>query len=92
MIKSFKHKGLKEFFFTGSKKGVQPAQAKRIERILDRLDAAKNPQDMNLPGFDFHGLIGDKAGSYTVGVSGNWRMTFNFDAEDATAVDYLDYH
>ena len=92
MIKNFKHKGLKEFFFTGSKRGIQPAHAKRMERILDRLDAAKNPLDMNLPGFDFHSLVGDKAGLFSVGVSGNWRITFKFEGEDAIFVDYVDYH
>jgi toxin HigB-1 len=47
---------------------------------------------MNMPGWNLHGLSGDLAGHYSVGVSGNWRMTFSFDGEDAVLVDYQDYH
>ncbi|MBW2010661.1 MAG: type II toxin-antitoxin system RelE/ParE family toxin, partial [Deltaproteobacteria bacterium] len=47
MIKSFKHKGLEDFFYTGSKKGIRPEHANRLERILDRLNAASDLKDMN---------------------------------------------
>ncbi len=92
MIKSFKHKGLQQFFVTGSKAGVQPHHAARLGRQLTRLDVAKNPDDMNVPGWRFHGLVGELAGHYSVTVSGNWRMTFMFEGEDAILVDYQDYH
>jgi proteic killer suppression protein len=92
MIKSFKHKGLKEFFFTGSKKGIRPEHADRLERILDRLNAANEIKDMNYPGSNLHKLSGDKKGLYAVNVSGNWRMFFEFIEGDAHNVDYDDYH
>lgn len=92
MIKSFRHKGLKEFFETGSKKGIQPDQAGKLARILDRLDAAKNENDMNLPGYKLHSLIGKDRGRFSVWVNGNWRITFEFDNNDATCVDYQYYH
>jgi toxin HigB-1 len=47
MIKSFKHKGLENFYYTGSKKGIKPAHANRLERILDRLNAASEIKDMH---------------------------------------------
>jgi len=50
MIKSFKHKGIEEFFYTGKKKGIRPEYAGRLEIILDRLNAANEVKDMNYPG------------------------------------------
>jgi toxin HigB-1 len=92
VIKSFKHKGLEQFFNTGTKKGIQPDHASKLERILDRLAAAKKSKDMNLPGYKLHELSGNKTGIWAVSVSGNWRVTFKFEGEDAIVVDYIDYH
>ena len=52
MIKRFRHKGLRDFFETGSKAGIQAAHFKRLRLQLARLDAATSPADMNLPGWD----------------------------------------
>jgi len=92
MIKSFEHKGLREFFETGTKKGIQAEHAPRLARILDRLDASISVQDMNLPGYRLHQLKGDKKDLWSVMVSGNWRVTFYFEGQDAYLVDYMDYH
>lgn len=92
MIKSFSHKGLEEFYKTGSKKGIQPEHAPKLGRILDRLDASKSPQDMNLPGYRLHNLKGDMKDMWSVTVNGNWRVTFYFEGQDAFLVDYMDYH
>jgi len=92
MIKSFRHKGLETFFYTGSKKGIRPEHANRLERILDRLNAASNIKDMNYPGSNLHQLSGDKKGQYAVKVSGNWRVFFEFIEGEAYIVDYEDYH
>ena len=92
MIKSFAHKGLKEYFESGSKKGIQSSHAARLGRMLDRLDASTNPQDMNLPGYHLHLLKGDKRNMWSVTVNGNWRLTFYFVGQDAYLVDYQDYH
>jgi proteic killer suppression protein len=92
VIKSFKHKGLEVFFNTGSKKGIRPEHASKLERILDRLAASKKPIDMNLPGYKLHELSGNRAGIWSVSVSGNWRVTFKFEGENAVVVDYIDYH
>jgi proteic killer suppression protein len=92
MIKSFKHKGLEDFFYTGKKKGIKPEHAARVERILDRLNASSEIRDMNYPGSDLHKLVGDKKGQYAVRVSGNWRIFFEFVNGNAYIVDYGDYH
>jgi toxin HigB-1 len=92
MITSFRHKGLRQFYETGSKAGIQAQQAGRLRLILARLDAAREPRDMNLPGLRLHPMSGDLAGFWSVSVSGNWRIIFRFDGQDACEVDYLDYH
>jgi toxin HigB-1 len=92
VIKSFAHKGLETFFSTGSKAGIQAAHAAKLRRQLAQLDQASAPQDMNLPGWKLHALKGNLAGHWAVWVSGNWRLTFKFDGQDASIVDYQDYH
>lgn len=92
MIRSFRHKGLRGFFESGSKAGIQPAHAAKLGRLLARLDAAGDASDMNVPGWDLHQLVGKLAGHWSVQVNGNWRVTFTFDDGDAILVDYLDYH
>ena len=92
MIKSFAHKGLEALFKTGSKAGVQAAHAPRLRRQLAQLDAAGQPEDMNLPGWGLHPLKGKLACHWSVTVNGNWRMTFKFEGNDAVIVDYMDYH
>ncbi|WCL50807.1 type II toxin-antitoxin system RelE/ParE family toxin [Leptospira sp. GIMC2001] len=92
MIKSFLHKGLEEFFNTGSKRGIKPDHVGKIGRILDRLDSSKNTADMNLPGFKLHSLKGDKKNRWSVWVNGNWRITFEFIDNDAILLNYEDYH
>ena len=92
MIVSFKHKGLKEFFETGSKRSIQPDQAARLRRILDRLHAAKEIRDMAYPGANLHLLEPRPHGVWSVSVSGNWRVTFIFAEGEARNVDYVDYH
>jgi len=92
MIRSFRHKGLEQFFITGSKRGILPDHADKIARILDRLDASISPADMNLPGYRLHELKGQEAGTWSVMVNANWRVTFQFEGQDAVVVDYRDYH
>lgn len=92
MIISFRHKGLRQFYETGSKAGIQGQQANRLRLILARLDASREPRDMNLPGLRLHPMSGDLAGFWSVSISGNWRLIFRFDGQDACDVDYLDYH
>jgi len=92
MIRSFKHKGLELFFNTGRKSGIQSQHAKRLRLILGRLNAAASPDDMNLPGLFLHSLSGRRADTWSVRVSGNWRVTFRFNGEHAVIIDYEDYH
>jgi toxin HigB-1 len=92
LIKDFLHKGLKVFYETGKTTGIQVVHQRKLRLILARLDAIHKPEDMNLPGFDFHKLSGEMKGFYAVSVNKNWRIVFKFDGTDAYAVDYIDYH
>jgi toxin HigB-1 len=92
MIKSFLHKGLEKFFKSGSKAGVRPDHAKRLSRLLVRLNVAESEKDMALPGWDMHPLEPPLEGHFAVSVNGNWRLTFTFEGKDAILVDYQDYH
>lgn len=92
MIISWKHKGLKKFFDTGSKSGITASHEKRLKIILQRLNAASQPDDMNTPSMKFHKLQGDLKGFYSVTVNGNWRVIFKFESKNAFEVDYIDYH
>jgi len=91
MLKSFKHKGLKRFFQQGRASGFRPEYADKLRLVLGRLEAATCLKDIaNLPGL--HVLKGDRAGTYSVSISRNWRLLFRFDQQDITDVDFVDYH
>ena len=92
MIQKFKHKGLKKLFETGSSSGVKPDHAQRIIKILALLETAETPEDMELPGLNLHQLKGDRKGTWSVAISGNWRVTFKLKKGDAIDVNYEDYH
>jgi len=92
MIKSFRHKGIQQFFETGSKGGIAAEHAPKLARQLMLPNAAKDPQEMAVVGWKLHPLKGDLAEHWAVRVNGNWRLTFRFEGEDAILVDYQDYH
>lgn len=92
MIKSFSHKGLENLYYDGTRKGVNPQHADKLERILDRLQAAAEIDDMDYPGSKLHLLNPKQEGRWSVRVSENWRVTFIFKNGDAYEVDYQDYH
>jgi proteic killer suppression protein len=92
MIKSFRHKGLRRFYETGSTAGIQASHKKRLRIHLIALDTAVAIEDMDIPGFKLHSLKGDRKGLWSVSVSGNWRITFEFKDGNAYIINYEDYH
>lgn len=92
MIKSFVHKGLEQFFVTGSKAGIQPRHADRLRLILAQLHQARTLSDLDIPSLRLHELKGRRHGTWSVTVQANWRITFRFVEGDAEVVDYEDYH
>lgn len=92
VIVSFRHKGLRSLYETGSQRGIRAAHVPKVRRILSVLDHASTPQDVAIPSFRVHQLKGDLVGHWSVRVSGNWRITFRFVDGDVELVDYQDYH
>lgn len=87
-----RHKGLRRFAQTGDARGVPGALVRRLAVRLDDLAAARKPADLDLPGYRLHRLRANRAGEWSVRVSGNWRLVFRFEAGEAVDVDLIDYH
>ena len=92
MIKSFKHKGLRNFSESGISRGIQAAHSKKLRMQLAALDTANSIEDMNIPGYQLHPLKGNRKGIWSISVSGNWRITFKFADGNIYIIDYEDYH
>jgi proteic killer suppression protein len=92
VIVSFLHLGLKELFETGKSAALPPELRKRCLNRLEILNAAKNLTSLNISGFNTHPLHGTKPLRYSMSVNGPWRITFQFDAPDASMVDLEQYH
>jgi proteic killer suppression protein len=71
---------------------VNAQQVQRLRRLLASLSAATSPMNMNIAGYRLHQLTGDLKGLWAVSVSGNWRLVFRFEDDNATDVDLVDYH
>ena len=92
MIKSFKHKGLQQFFEKGTKKGIQSGHATKLRMQLTALDTAHTLEDMDIPGYRLHQLKGRNKNLWSIMVNGNWRITFEFEAGHVYIANYEDYH
>jgi len=92
MIQSFKSKALKRYFERNDASKLDARDVRRVRAVLTALEAASSPGELALPGFHFHSLKGDRAGQYAVTVRANWRITFEWDGEDAIRVNLEDYH
>jgi toxin HigB-1 len=92
MIVSFRHKGLKQLYETGSSRGINAAHKGKLLSILAALDVAVGPEELRLPSYRLHALKGELKGHWSIWVNGNWRVTFRFIGSDVELVDYQDYH
>lgn len=92
MIRSVRHRGLKRLIERNDKSGLSAGHLPRIMDIVANLNIAKNPNDMNVPGYQFHALKGTYKGFWSVRVSGNFRLVFRMENGDAYDLDLVDYH
>ena len=92
MIRSFRHKGLEQFFTTGSTRGINAQHAAKLRRMLTALHTAQGPANLNHPSYRLHPLHGERRGQWSMWVSGNWRLVFAFAGADVEDVDLIDYH
>ena len=87
-----RHTGLRALHERNDRARLPAQLVPRLRRILFRLQEAKHPGSTDAPGFRLHPLKGDRAGQWSVRVSGNWRVVFRFEAGEAVDVDLVDYH
>ena len=87
-----RHKGLRALHEQDDRVRLQAQLVPRLRRILFRLQEATNPRSADAPGFRLHPLKGDRAGQWSVRVSGNWRVVFRFEDGEVVDVDLVDYH
>jgi proteic killer suppression protein len=92
MIKHYRHKGLEALAEKANARGIDPSLAKRLTIRLRMLEDSIEPSDMDVPGWNLHELKGERTGTWSVKVSGNWRLTFKFEDGNAVDVDLEDYH
>ena len=92
MIRKIRHKGLRRFFEEGYKKGLPAQHLEKIRAVLAILDTVSDVQHIKFPGGRLHELKGGRKGYWSLTISKNWRITFQFDGEDIGDVDYEDYH
>lgn len=91
VIRSFRSKALAAVWAKGDASRIDQRLVDRLLRRLDVPNRAKTPEELDLPGFDFHRLRG-KPVRYTVHVNGPWCVTFEWDGTDAVRVDFENYH
>jgi proteic killer suppression protein len=92
MIQTFKSKALQNLLRENFNKGVPANLEKKFRIRLEVIDSALMVDDIKLPGYDLHELKGDRKGTWSIKVSGNWRITFKFEDGDAYDVNLEDYH
>lgn len=92
MIKSWKHKGLQKFFETGSTSGIISHHAAKLRIRLDALNRAAKIEDLSFPGYRLHPLKGSLSGRWSITVTANWRLTFEFENGNVYILNYEDYH
>lgn len=92
MIQTFKNKALEKLFKEGNAKGIPKELEKKTRVRLEVIDTATIIDEINIPGYRLHELKGDRQGTWSIKVSGNWRITFTFNDNNAYDIDFEDYH
>ncbi len=91
----FRDKGLRRLYEEGSTRGVPSAMADKLLKLLLAMETAESLQQLErFPGWKLHSLKGDLKGSWSLTVTGNWRLIFRYDEEtnSASEIDLIDYH
>ena len=92
-IRTVRHKGLKRFIEDDDDRGIRRDLTSRVRRVLTALMSVENIEGLEgPPGWRIHQLTGDRAGTWSISVSGNWRITFEIDSDEINSLDLEDYH
>lgn len=92
MITHFADRRLQALHLRGDGRRLPPHLVRRLGVVLDRMDDATAPQELDLPGYRLHQLSGDLVGFWSIRISANWRVIFRFDGRDIVDVRFVDYH
>jgi proteic killer suppression protein len=88
-----RHRGLEAFIVERSIRGIDAAYSKRLSRALSAILDSETVQDLAaFPGWHFHELKGDRAGTYSMRITGNLRLTFTVAGDTANDLNLEDYH
>jgi proteic killer suppression protein len=87
-----KHHALRRLVKKGDASKINAEWRAKVKRILSMLNAAVDPRELDLPGYAYHELKHDRAGTHSVTIRGNWRITFKWDEQGPFDVDMEDYH
>ncbi|MBI4723803.1 MAG: type II toxin-antitoxin system RelE/ParE family toxin [Rhodomicrobium sp.] len=91
-VKRIKSNKLKRLVKHGDGSKIDPKWLRKVQRVLHMLNAAVHPAELDLPGFGLHEMKGNRAGTFSVTISGNWRLTFRWDESGPYDLDLEDYH
>lgn len=85
-----RNKALRRYWETGNGSGINADWRGKAGRILNALDIAVSPRELDVPGFGFHELKGDRKGTFSVWITRNWRVTFQWSEEGPYDVEMED--
>jgi proteic killer suppression protein len=93
-IESIAHKALSRFIETGSAKGLPGDLVDRLFRMINFIIDAEHLDELATPpNYGLHLMTGDRAGTWSMTLTRNWRMTFTITETGAIAdLDLEDYH
>ena len=92
-IRSIRHKGLRRLVEDDDDRGIRPDLVGRVRNVLAAIVSATDMDGVRgPPGWRIHRLSGGRAGTWSVSVSGNWRITFEIENGDVADLDLEDYH
>lgn len=92
-IRSTRHKGLKRLIEDDDARGIRSDLMGRVRRILTALQTVQDIERLEgPPGWRIHQLTGDRAGTWSISASGNWRVTFDLERGEICNLDLEDYH
>ena len=76
-----------------STKGIPADAVYKLRAMLTFLQDMQDPEMLRaFPLWKAHPLTGDRKGVWSLGVTRNWRLTFQIKAGEIWDVDYEDYH
>ena len=92
-LRSIRHKGLKRFIEDDDSREIRQDMVNRTRNILSALIAAQSIENVEgPPGWRIHQLTGDRAGTWSLSVTGNWRITFELINGEICNLNLEDYH